>query len=377
MSATGTPEDSVMAQYYLTRIYYALDSLLQAPPSLGLVQCLIGLAMLLSTTACSYNMSEGHFITTALRVIQGISYEDDKASCSTPRRDIQQEHRVFWLAFIIDTNASILTNAPTTHRHEDVVVCNPDLRVDTFGAVTAAEGHWKVDIFGLRVQLALLQAEATDQTLSNKVRNMTLTDDGVATAIVLARLQQFHDHEVFQLSASQLFQLLYRSDICHVVCLEASYFATVFRLHAFLAFERTSRKNPFSLEGLHKVAELRQQKSHEAAKRLLSLLPVAPRGAVGLYWMLHRTFIAALVTVFAHHINNPKEAPPTPVDMLGYNQVLIDLGTMVQSSGNAELAQLRDFCQVLFSRLEAGMHSHWADSIAEQGEGIAASLLLG
>lgn len=352
-SVTGSRYDNEMARYYLSRIYHALNGLLTAPPSQGLVQCLLGVAALIASTPCHYHMSEGHFISTALRVMQGLTYQDEEEGPTNDTRDRDQERRVFWLAFISDTAQSIMTNSPTTHRHEDVIGCAVDMRPDGRGVVTAAEGHWQVDIFLLRVKLANLQAEAIDQIISpTRSRNATTLDVEAAAAIVLARLERFHSHEVFQLGPDQLFILLYKSDLCHIVSLEADYFATVYRVHALLALGKNAKVNPFSLDGLRRVAEVKKHASLEKAKRLLSLLPIAPRGDVAMYWISHRVFIAALVTVFAHHINN-SEAPALRMsEMRAYEQVLADIGTMVEEHPHPELSQARDFCSDLFLKLE-------------------------
>ena len=45
-----------------------------------------------------------------------------------------------------------------------------------------------------------------------------------------------------------------------------------------------SKINPFELDGLKKMAAMKEHKAYKDAKKLLSLLPVAPRGNVGLYW---------------------------------------------------------------------------------------------
>ncbi|KAI8937365.1 hypothetical protein NX059_006571 [Plenodomus lindquistii] len=357
MSGTGTIEDNAMAKYYLAKIYTALTPLLFAPPSLGVVQCLLGVAALITHLSCRYNMKESHFVATALRVIQGLTYEPDVAE--TPSSDYpnttQHQRRVFWLAFIADTMNSIVTNLPTTYRHGDVASCSIESLGDLFqhlGEVKAVDGHWKVNIFRLRVKLAILQAEANDQVLALRLQNMTTTDVEIASTIVLARLEEFHNHEIFQLDAERMFQLLYRSDICHVVNLEAAYFATVYRLNAFVAYERETRANPFEIEGLKATSTMKKHKSYAAAHRLLGLLPIAPRGDVGLYWHSHTIMIAAFVTVLAHHINNPDEQGPTPLDAQIYDNFVDDLGTMVNNSGNTELAQMRDFCACLYSRFQ-------------------------
>ena len=296
MSATGTSHDNDMARYYLARIYHSLNGLLVSPPSLGLVQCLIGVAKLIRCTSCNFHMSENHFIATALRIAQNLSYQDDETyvCAKGTDRDVPQEHRVWWLAFIHDTNASIMDNSPTTHRQEDVLDCVQELSLsDPLGSVTAADGSWRVNIFILRVNLAILQAEATDQILSAS-RNTAPMDLDAAIAVVLTRLAAFHEHEIFKRSPSELFQLLYRSDIVHTVSMEAAYFATVFRLHAFIAFDKNPRINSLSLDGMRRMAEVKQQKSYADAKRLLSLLPISPRGDVGLYW--YASFLSSPTT---------------------------------------------------------------------------------
>lgn len=369
MSATATKQDNELAKYYLSRTYTSLTSLLLSPPSLGLIQCLIGTAWLIRTTPCGRNVPDGHFLSTSLRVAQSLAYHDDETEAVDPDRDIQQERRVFWLAFINDTNASMVSNAPTTHRREDIVAPKPEENPsDSLGAVVSAEGHWKVNVFRLRVELALIQAEAIEQVFSIKARNTAPQDLDAAAALVLARLQGFHEHEIFKLSPAQLFQLLYRSDITHTVTLEASHFATVFRLTAFLALDKNPRINPFRLDGLRRLSTIKVQRSYGAAKRLLSLLPIAPRGDTGLYWMEHQVFIAALVVVLSHHLNNPEQPKASKDELRVYNELVTDLRVLDKRAAdeNTHIAQSRELCMSLLIRLETGLRIQWLQEHAEQ-----------
>ena len=370
MSAAATKQDNELAKYYLARTYTSLTKLLLSPPSLGLVQCLIGAALLIRTTPCGRNVPDGHFLSTSLRVAQSLAYHDEEDNSSDVVRDVQQERRVFWLAFINDTNGSMVSNAPTTHRREDIVAPKPEEDPsDSLGAVVAAEGQWKVNIFSLRVNLALLQAEAIEQVLSVKARNTAPADLDAATALVLARLQAYHDHEIFKLSPDQLYQLLYRSDIVHTVTLEASYFATVFRLQAFMALDKNPRINPFALDGLRRLSTMAEQKSYPEAKRLLSLLPISPRGDSGLYWKEHQIFIAALVVVLAHHLNNPKQPQATKDEIRAYNELVADLGILDKRANdeNTHIAQARELCMSLLVRLETGLRIQWLQDRASEG----------
>tara|TARA_R110002003_G_scaffold121_24_gene10872 strand:- start:6058 stop:7812 length:1755 start_codon:yes stop_codon:yes gene_type:complete len=379
MSAAATKQDNELAKYYLARTYISLSSLLLAPPSLGLVQCLIGVAMLIRSTPCGRNVPDGHFLSTSLRVAQSLAYQDESTTTAGADCDPEQERRVFWLAFINDTNNSIVANSPSTHRREDIAFQMPEENpLDSLGAVIAAEGHWKVNIFSLRVNLALLQAEAIEQVLSIKARNTAPIDVDAASAVVLARLQAFHDHELFKLSTMQLFQMLYRSDIAHTISLEASYFATIYRLNAFLALGKNPRINPFSLDGLRHISALTEHKSYPEAYRLLSLLPIGPRGDVGIYWMQHQTLIAALVTVLSYHLNNPGEPRPTKDDVRGYNDLIADLGVLAEKSANIEntdIAEARELCMSLMLRFETSLRIQWLQNIAQRDTEITPASL--
>jgi hypothetical protein len=285
MSVTGTSHDMDMAQYYLARAYSTLSTLLVAPPSLGQVQCLVGISLLIVASPCSYKKSAGQFVSTALRVIRSIASEGGKEHGSAKAlSDGAQQRRVFWICFTNDITLSILNNTKPTHQLQDVADCS-DFVADELGALTATEGTWRVHIFWLFTRIALLQTEAIDQVLSRDKCNTTPLDLSAATAIVIARLQAFHEqHHVFHLSAEQLQQILYRSDICHCIALEAYYFATVYRLHAFMAMDMSSKMNPFELDGLSRMSRTKQHKAYQEARRLLSLLSIAPRGNVALYW---------------------------------------------------------------------------------------------
>ncbi|KAI0579379.1 Fungal specific transcription factor domain-containing protein [Pyrenophora tritici-repentis] len=352
MSTTGTIHDMEMAQYYFARVYTALNRLLTAPSSLGQVQCLIGVELLIMGSPCSYNKSEGHFISTALRIARSLVYHHDTTGPAVVPDDTAQLRRVFWIAFINDSNLSIINNTPRTFRLEDVAE-SAELIANELGTVTAAEGDWQVHIFFLSTRLALLQTEAIDQVLSLRTRNTDPLELAAAATIVLARLQAFHQqHQVFQRDANELFQLLYQSDVVHCVVLESKYFATVYRLHAFMALDMNAKINPFELEGLSMMSRLKHQSVVREAKRLLSLLSVAPRGNIALYWMIHPILAAALVTVFAHHINNPKNEALTSTEMLVYKQVLINFDVMLQAGVNPDLEQNKGLYLGMFTRVE-------------------------
>ncbi|KAF2872182.1 hypothetical protein BDV95DRAFT_606739 [Massariosphaeria phaeospora] len=361
MSATATPKDNDMADYYLARILAQTSDLLLAPPSLGLVQCLLGLATLIQTSA--HSTPHALFVSTALRMAQSLAYNDD-AKNPDPDADVEQQRRVFCLAFIRDTNESILSNAPATSRREDIAASHPEAHPQDFaGAVNAAETNWSVNIFSLRARLALLQAEAIEHVFSLKARSTTPEAFLHRCNALLGRLQCFRNHELFELSAAHLMLLLYRSDLVHVLSLEAAYFATVFRIQADIDLGMDTRVNPFSTDALVRLADRKEHAVYEQAKRFLSLLAVGPQGEVGIFWTIKLPAVAALVVVLAHY-THAADAPSHEA-MREYSTIIRTFETLVQKSRDAELRKATDLCVMLFSRVETGSRVKWLQSVAE------------
>ncbi|OAG08356.1 uncharacterized protein CC84DRAFT_1214860 [Paraphaeosphaeria sporulosa] len=358
-SNIATPMDNELADYYLHRILPTVSGLLIAPPTLGLVQCLIGLAMLIRTS--SHSQPSGVFISTALRIAQFLAYEQedgDDLSTQVAKVDVEQQRRVFWCAFMLDTVESIFSNAPTTHRKEDIRAPFPDENPqDSLGSVAAAEGDWKVNLFALRIRLALLQSDAIEQVFSISARG---GDREAAARDVLSRLQAWRDNEVFRHSPEQLMQLLYRSDLMHVLAVEASYFATVFRIHAFLSLGKNPLVNPFSADVLAILAGTKEHGAYKDAERLLTHLTLIPHGDIGVCWMIKRPVIAALTTVLAHHVH-ALDSTLNSDTMREYARILNTLRILAEKSQDLELLRARDVCMAMYSRVETGLRVRWLE----------------
>ncbi|KAF2111783.1 hypothetical protein BDV96DRAFT_498762 [Lophiotrema nucula] len=351
MSAAATPQDNEQADYYLKKILSSVPNLLLTSPSLPLIQCLLALAVLIQTTshASPYSL----FVSTALRMAQCLVYNDDKGEDATGSRDVEQERRVFWIAFHMDTDVAILSHGLLTHRRDDIncAICPKENTEDDAGAVKAAEGGWRVNIFALRTRLSLFEATTVDELFSIKARDSTPEMSVKTAQKILNGLKEWRKHELFQFKPQDLMQLLYRSDLVHIAALEAAYFATVFRIQAFLALGMDNRVHPFSIEGLTAIAGLKNQPCYEDARRFLSLLTVAPQGDIGLSWYI--PVLAALITVLSYAYNNPNTSDaPSHTDMRSYSDILQVLATLCLRSQDAELGKARALCMALFSKVE-------------------------
>ncbi|KAL5416837.1 hypothetical protein PMIN03_001907 [Paraphaeosphaeria minitans] len=356
-SNIATPMDNELADYYLHKILPTVSGLLIAAPTLGLVQCLIGLAMLIRTS--SHSQPSGVFISTALRIAQFLAYEqDDGNTTSGLEVDVEQQRRVFWCAFMLDTGESVFSNGPSTRRKEDIRAPFPNENPqDSLGSVTAAEGDWKVNLFALRIRLALLQSDAIDKVLSISARG---GDREAAAQDVLSRLQAWRDNEVFRQRPEQLMQLLYRSDLMHVLAVEASYFATVFRINAFLSLGKNPLVNPFSADVLAILAGTKKHGAYKDAERLLTHLTLIPHGDIGVCWMIKSPVMAAFTTVLAHHLHAPNSTPSSD-SMREYGRILNTLRILAEKGQDLELLRARDVCMAMYSRVETGLRVRWLE----------------
>ncbi|KAF2645069.1 hypothetical protein P280DRAFT_546465 [Massarina eburnea CBS 473.64] len=352
LSAVATPEDDQLADWYLCKILPTVSGLLVSPPSFGLVQCLLAMGLLIRSSRhiTPYNI----YILTALRIAQCIAYGSEDGFIMGCNPDIEQQRRVFWLAFILDTDENIFSNIPMTHQRGDITAAIPseDLQ-DSLGTVTAAEGTLRVNFFDLRVRLALLQSEAIEQFLSIKARKRTPQETLATAQILLKNLEKWRNNELFSRTPEELFQLLYRSDLIHTLGVEGSYFATVFRLQAFLVMGMDPLVNPFSAENLKRLAAQKKHECYKDAKHFLGLLSTTPHEGIGSCLVLKRPLVAALVTVLAHHIHSPQEAP-SPVKMREYSEILCSMGSMVQDGQDIEFQRARDLAISLFTRIQMG-----------------------
>jgi hypothetical protein len=68
--------------------------------------------------------------------------------------------------------------------------------------------------------------------------------------------------------------------------------------------------------------------------------------------MVHPFLIAALITVLAHHIQNPAAEDPSPAEVGIYHQLLGDLDIMVSAGDNPDLEKKRNLCRCLLSAFE-------------------------
>lgn len=284
MSPLGVPQDMENADIYFQEALAEVPRLLMLRPTLLLAECLLGLAVIISTSPRPSPAER--FVTLALRVVQDLHVNDPQRINAIDLDDLLQQQRVFWIAYFMDADMSLRAGRLPTLSPKLINVELPgnDLP-NAVGTISAAEGEFKVNAFRLHVELALLQAEFMEQLLLPRAsKNPEGLEDAELRSIA-ARLEEWRRNWLFELSAKNLRDLLHRSDLVHVIILESAYFSTAYALCAHLAPTSRTRGNPFGADGLMEaMSNQKVQLLYKDARRFADLFKLIPGENTACNW---------------------------------------------------------------------------------------------
>ncbi|KIY03078.1 uncharacterized protein Z520_01545 [Fonsecaea multimorphosa CBS 102226] len=354
MSPLGVPQDTENAEIYLQESLDTVPELLVLRPSLLLAQCFVGLAVVISTSSRPYPAQM--FVSLALRVVQDLRVNDpERVEPINPAERVQQQ-RVFWLAYFMEVDMSLRAGRlPHLPPRLINVELPRDGEPDGVGEITAAGGEFKVNIFRLHVELALLQAEFGEQLSLPRPAQKSDGAGNVELRAINSRLEEWRRNWIFELDAEHLRASLHRSDLVHVVVLESTYFSTVYAFWAdILPAPRTSH-NAFSAQGLIEgMSKQKAQILHKDARRFIDLLRLIPGDDIASNWLSLETIVSALVVILAHIIFNPLDE--SSVSDFGVSrhmlQILHRLSNISKDDG---LVAIQNLCVDLYLRAERAL----------------------
>lgn len=287
MSLFAATDDTPNAEFYLNKCLAVLPDLLLQEPTLELVQALLGVSILLQTSTRSRRA--GPFVSTAMRIAQELGYSEAfQEQTGEPSRD-KAAYYVFWIAFFMDTGMTLHGMRPNTQKLGDINVPLPNSSIAEQSSSTASETSTagrEVNVFALHASLSLIQAEALEELFSFRARQRPSDSTATSFKRVMTKLTAWRmNNPLADPDAPSILNSLYRSDVVHSVILEASYFATLYQLHASKALGAfVSRVDVFSSDGLRSAAG---QISHEIfadAHCLLEFASLVPLGDVSVTW---------------------------------------------------------------------------------------------
>ena len=222
----------------------------------------------------------------ALRMTQDLRINDPSLKTSISPRERLQQQRVFWIAFILDSDWSLKAGKAPTMSAELITVDLPASEdPDAAGEICAIGGEFQMNVFRLRAELALIMAELMELLQTPEASRNPGFDGDVMWQTLALRLNTWRGRWPSQLTVEQLQNHLHRSDLVHIIAVEASVFCTFYVLLAHLPPETDSKRRAFSAGGLkQQLARPQSQHLYQDAKRLASLLSSVAADDVAINW---------------------------------------------------------------------------------------------
>lgn len=280
MSPLGVAQDREITQIYLDETLARMPAIVKERPSLLLCQCYLALVFVFSTSFDSHPAAM--FASTAVRIAQDL------------QKDIQnqtlweriQRQRVLWIAYSQDADLSLKAGRIPTLNSIHLEV---DLPLDDFsegvGEVRATSGEFRINVFRLLAEISLIETELARTTQASDLLSSTEHEYLASLQVTDLKLDHWRRRWTFALAPQQLHQLLHRSDLVHMIVLEARYLVSQFSLLA--RKDRRYRGSPrlFSADGILKhVLKTKSPQVISDARHFLGLLSLIPGDDIALNW---------------------------------------------------------------------------------------------
>ena len=298
MNPLATPADNENAHTYLRQASVALPDILLSPPTLISAQCLIAMAVVINGTADSQPATI--LVTTALRMMLEII----RANSNFPESDIEGQRlkRVFWIALFTDVDASVRSGHWTSMTFYEPEIDLP-LQQSADGLGLMPLGQTLFCIFHSRahlaqIQIRLLQLLGVRNSLRNEAAIATSVEE-LAVDLTAWRLQE----PLFQALPEAPLSSLHRSDVVHLLSLEASYFNTFFALESLR--EDIGPFNGSVLLHLSRYSSLKFSDYIAEARRVLRIFNRLAQGALAVAGLVIEAVTSALYIVLSFMIQYP------------------------------------------------------------------------
>jgi len=275
LSVVTAYNDTSRAEFYLEKCLDSFTKVLLEEPTERLVQCLLGVAIMLQHSPRSHRVAS--FISIAVRMAQELGYNEAQVSESQDSTQGRVKNYLFWICFFMDTDLSVYALKPSTHKYMDITAALPNAIDGDWWSTYSESSLDGINIFFLHSSLAILQAQALEELFSVKA-NAQPVKQRIAFQSITAKLATWRRN-----SGLVAVTGLQGSDLLHLALLEATYFRTVYQLEASQQIGRfTYRQDMFSHVALRSQRHHQDSKVYEDACRLLLLLASLPAGIASL-----------------------------------------------------------------------------------------------
>lgn len=275
LDPTVRSNETSKTEEYLDKCLNNFSNVLLEEPNERIVQCLLGIAIMLQDSPKSHRLSS--FVSIALRMAQELGYNEAGLS------EGKVASYIFWIAFSMDANLSMCTLTPNTYKHGEILMNLPHSNGHDWWSMRL-ENDVKLmnrpsgtNFFFLHCSLAIIQAQALEEVFSPRA-NLQPVQYSLALHTLITKLETWRSDSHIDPAEG-----LQSSELLHLAMLHASYFRTMYQLMAAQHIGVINfRYDLFSHIALR--AQKYSQKSglYEDARRLLNLLALPQVGILTL-----------------------------------------------------------------------------------------------
>jgi len=259
------------AEQYLDKCLNSFSNVLLEEPNERIVQCLLGIAIMLQDSPRSHRVSS--FVSIALRMAQELGFNEAGLS----RSNKKVASYLFWISFSMDANLSMCTLRPNTQKHAEILISLPPSDDHDWWSMRSISDDMRMigssgtNFFFLHCSLAIIQAQALEEVFSPKA-NLQPDQYAFALHTVTTKLAEWRRDNRMNLAEG-----LQSDELLHLAMIEASYFRTMYQ---FMASQQIGvinfRYDLFSHVALRSQRYSKGSAFVEDAQKLLCLLASPP-----------------------------------------------------------------------------------------------------
>jgi hypothetical protein len=270
-------DETFKTEQYLDKCLKSFSNVLLEEPNERIVQCLLGIAIMLQDSPKSSRVSS--FVSIALRMAQELGYNE--ASISGSNQNMTSY--LFWIAFSMDANLSMCALRPNSQKHVEIMVSLPRSDDHDWWGMRSESDDMRTDgcpatnFFSLHCSLAIIQAQALEEVFSPKSKLQPYQYAFALDTVITQLVEWRRDSRIDSTEG------LRSSELLHLAMLEASYFRTMYQLVAAQQIGVVDfRYDLFSHVALRAQRHSQASIVFDDARKLLSLLASPPLKVVSL-----------------------------------------------------------------------------------------------
>ncbi|KAI9680953.1 MAG: hypothetical protein M1829_001033 [Trizodia sp. TS-e1964] len=371
ISKSVSPDEDKKAWKYMNNAKGVLDKLVLYNTDLLTIQALLGMAVFLQGT--SNPQPTYSLVAAAIRISHCIGLHKRASNPEMTEEVKLQRQRVFWIGYMVDKDICLQSGRPPAQNDDDMNVELPEEDPsDNIGNVPSTNEGEKMNLFRVMAKFALIQSRVYSQLYSTKAAKKSAGEILNIIGELDRELEEWKDAIPIDFRPDHEINVLHAPLKLHLVMLHFGYYNCLSTIHRMSVHHGywTCRLSDFANRGLNsRPLNPRVFSSGRicvtSARSSIQLMKELPLGDNACVWLVLYFPVTSLVTLFAHILQEPKEAT-TPSDLALMQEVLKLLEILAADSDNGGVVTTLQFCQE-FERIAKLVIKHKGPKPRSQG----------